>query len=440
MSESIPETGFRLANIGLLKPLSERNFLLLWAGSALSYVGSQLTMIAFPWLVLKLSGDALAIGTVLALSGIPRAVFMLFGGAFTDRYSPRTIMLWVNWLRMFMMFGFAFLIYTRLVDMWMVYVLAFLFGVIDAFFWPSSSALVPRLLPPDLLPAGNALIQGMGQLSLMLGPVLAGVIIAWFADESAGDTADLPGIAVVFLIDGIGFLVAIVALLAIRLQQAGEADATPFTGRAIVKSIAEGFGAMWQDVPMRIVVVVFTVFALFFRGPYVVGMPLLCDQRFPEGALAFGMISSAFGVGSLIGLLLAGSLPRPAQRWYGYLMMGDIFVIALGLVVYAYTPKVEFAMLASAVTGVTDGYIVIILISWLQVRVPANLMGRVMSLIMFFTQGVTPISAAVAGALFRWSLEGVFLGAGVILVVLSLLGLTLSSIRNMDDAQPGLSV
>jgi MFS family permease len=91
VSEVKPASGFSLAKIGLLKPLSVRNFALLWAGSVVSYIGAQLTLIAFPWLVLKLTGDALAMGTVLALASIPRAVFMVFGGAFTDRFSPRTV-------------------------------------------------------------------------------------------------------------------------------------------------------------------------------------------------------------------------------------------------------------------------------------------------------------------------------------------------------------
>src|SRR4029453_2718742 len=83
-------------------PLSVRNFRLLWIGESISLLGDQFYMIALPWLVLQLTGDALAVGTVLALGGIPRALFMLIGGAFVDRLSPRSVMIWSNLARLLM--------------------------------------------------------------------------------------------------------------------------------------------------------------------------------------------------------------------------------------------------------------------------------------------------------------------------------------------------
>ena len=188
----------------LFQPLFVRNFRLLWLGSVLSFMGGQLTLIAFPWLVLKLTGDSLAMGAVLAVAGIPRAVFMLFGGAVTDRFSALTVMIWTNWFRLVLMFGLALLLYTGMIEMWMVFVVAFIFGIADAFYWPASSAIMPKVLPVELLPAGNSLQQGLGQLSQMLGPVLAGIIIAIFSEGQESDLADLLGISVVFFIDGIG--------------------------------------------------------------------------------------------------------------------------------------------------------------------------------------------------------------------------------------------
>lgn len=432
MSDSLPaqEVG-TVPGFALLRPLQERNFSLLWFGSLLSYLGAQLTLIAFPWLVLKLTGDALAMGTVLAVASVPRAVFMIFGGALTDRYSARAVMLWVNWLRMFLMFILAALVYTQAIEMWMIYLIGFLFGVIDAFYWPASSAILPRILPPELLPAGNSLVQGIGQLSLMLGPVLAGTIITMFATDEPSDLADLPGIAFVFAIDGVGFIVSIIALSMIRLvplaTQTGPAEAPESFSRSIVA----GFKATWQDVPVRLITVVFTIFSLFFRGPYLVGVPMLCDVRFEEGALAFGMISSAFGVGALIGLVLAGTLARPPEKYLGMLVLADIAVLGGVQLVYAFTPHVEFAMLASSIGGIADGYMMVLLISWLQTRIPGHLLGRVMGMIMFFNQGVAPISAAAAGALIRFSLEGVLFGSGAILMTLAFLGMLVPTIRWM---------
>ncbi len=432
MPQPTIEKGFRLSKFPLIRPLLVRNFAWLWGGSILSYLGGQLTLIAFPWLVLQISGDPLAMGAVLAVGSIPRAVFMLVGGVFSDRYSPLTVMLWVNWLRMFLMFAFAWLVFSQNIDMWMVYVLALMFGVIDAFYWPASSAILPRILEMDDLPAGNSLMQGLGQLTLMAGPVIAGFVIAAFSDASAGEAADLPGIAVVFFIDGIGFIFAIAALSMIRLAPLAGSEAGSADAGTLIGSFVDGLVAAWRDVPVRIMIIVFTVFSLFFRGPWIVGIPLMADARFPEGALAFGMISSAFGVGSLIGLIAAGTLPRPGLRWFGYLIGIDLLAMGLGMFVYAYASTVELTMVAAAIGGIADGYMVIILVAWLQSHIPAERMGRVMSLMMFFMQGVAPISAAVAGALLRISIEGVFAGAGAAMIAFVVICLLFPSFRNME--------
>lgn len=434
----IPQGG-KLSRIKLLRPLAIPPFRLLWTGSILSYLGGQLTFVAFPWLVLKLTGDALVMGTVLAVASVPRALFMVVGGAMTDRFSPRTVMLWANWLRMVLMIVLAALVYTRLIEVWMIFVVAFLFGSLDAFFWPASQALLPRLLPAELLTAGNSLMQGMGQLSVMLGPALAGVIITLYASHGTNASADLPGIAVVFLLDSLGYIFSGLALLFIREPRTGsEVRPEPFTPGAMIVSIVEGFTAVWRDLPVRLATAAFTLFSLFFRGPYLVGIPVLCNARFTEGALAYGMIGSAFGVGSLVGLMFAGTLPRPREKRYGLFLLLDFVAIGGSFIVYAYTPNVHWAMLASAVTGITDGYMGILMISWIQTRVPTELLGRVMGMIMFFNNGVAPISAAVAGALISLSLSGVFVGSGAILIVLTLLAVASPTLRTMGirDAEP----
>ena len=288
-------------------------------------IGSNLTIIAFPWLVLKLTGDSLAMGIVLAISGVPRAVFMIAGGAIVDRWNPRVVLMWSSILRMMLLFLLAVTVQTELVNMPTIYVVAFLFGVVDAFSWPASSAILPRVVKVDLLPPANALMQGMMQLSVMFGPVLAGVLIAAFSAGGEEVSAGLPGIALVFFVDSFGFLFSAITLFLIQLpalvQGAAGRQAT------ILKSVIEGFSATWRDVPVRLMVIIFSVFTFFFRGPYMVGIPVLADLRFDEGALAFGMISSAFGVGALIGTLLAGSMPRPPERWYGPLLLIDLMIL-----------------------------------------------------------------------------------------------------------------
>ena len=423
----------------LLLPLTQRNFKLYYGASVLSMVGSQLTLIAFPWFVLKVTGDPAAMGLVLAVEGIPRAAFMIFGGAFTDRFSPRTVLALSSVSRAGVMLALGALTLSGFVSTPLIFVAALAFGILDAFAFPASSAFLPRLLETSQLPAGNALVQGVGQLSTMVGPAAAGFIIAWFSvgDPRGGaDTADLPGIAVVFIVVGLGFALA-VGLLMFVAAGGRDGPMSAFSATQMLREVGEGFSAMWRDLPVRIITLVFTVFTLFWRGPYIIGVPVLCEERFEEGALAFGFFGSAMGLGALFGTIVGGSLRHPHERWFGALVLVDTAVLGVSFLVYAHASSLAPALGVTVLAGLLDGYMVVLLISWLQVRVPTKLLGRVMSMIMFFNSGLAPVSAAAAGVLISISLTGMFLGAGSILVVLSLVGLTIPVVRSLGIRPEG---
>ncbi|HSL45362.1 MAG TPA: MFS transporter, partial [Anaerolineales bacterium] len=162
--------------------LSNRNFRLLWIGEGISVLGDHFCMIALPWLVLQLTGDSLAMGTVLALSAIPRALFMLLGGALTDRFSPRTLMLASNAVRFVLVSLLTAMVFTNSIAMWMLYALAILFGVADAFFYPAQNSMPPQLVKQDHLQVANSLVQGTMMLTMLIGPALAGLLIATLGD------------------------------------------------------------------------------------------------------------------------------------------------------------------------------------------------------------------------------------------------------------------
>src|SRR5690349_18966197 len=136
-------------------PLSVRSFRLLWIGESISLLGDQFYMIALPWLVLQLTGSALALGGVMALAAIPRALFMLIGGAVVDRFSPRAVMIASNLARLVLVAVLSALVLTGNIRIEMLYGFALAFGLADAFYFPAQTAIVPQLLSEDQLQAGN---------------------------------------------------------------------------------------------------------------------------------------------------------------------------------------------------------------------------------------------------------------------------------------------
>ena len=413
----------------MLKPLKIRNFRLLWLGESASLLGDQFFLIALPWLVLKLSGDAFAVGAVLAVAGIPRAMFILLGGALTDRFSARSLMLWSNMVRMLLVTFLAVIVLLGLVELWMLFVLALAFGIADAFFFPAQAAITPTLVPPEQLLEANALVMGTAQLSLLVGPAAAGLLIALLA--GAGDPAgeaDVFGVGVAFAVDGLTFLVSAATLWLMKTPAL-----TEVTDKAIgiFKSIGEGLSGIWADPKARAVFVMIAIIHLVGTGPFAVGIPVLADSRFPQGATALGIIVSAEGGGALLATLLVGLLPKMPQRYLGWLLPIATLPFGIGLILYAYAETMMQAAVIAFFIGASFGFTGIQFTTWLQQQVPKPLMGRTMSLVMFAGMGMAPISSALAGVFMDISIVGLFVSSGVVMVIACILALFHKPMRNL---------
>ncbi len=419
----------------LVDIMHNRNFRLLWTGEGVSLLGDQFSLIALPWLALKLTGSALAIGTILALAAIPRAVFMLLGGAFTDRFSPKAVMLWSNVIRLVLVAALALLTVTGVIQLWMVYVFALLFGLADAFFFPAQAAMVPRLLGAERLQVGNALIQGTGQLSVFLGPVLAGVLIALLDGGGSGASAvpDMWGIGVAFAFDAATFLVSALTLAAIRLPAVTAGANDPAARGGMLSSIGDTLTTVWRDRGLRYYFLIIAAINLLMTGPLAVGIPVLADIRFTGGAAAFGIIMSAFGGGSLVGVIAAGLLKRPSARRFPVVMLVPTVVAGIGLALLGVLSSIAAAAVVAVVVGIAGGYVQIQFITWLQLRTPAHMLGRIMSVLMFSVFGLGPLSNTIAGALIEWSPTTVMVGAGVMMAAVAALTGLSPSIRRLDQ-------
>ena len=392
-----------------------RNFRLLWIGEGISLLGDQFYMIALPWLVLTLTGNALAVGTVFAMAGIPRALFMLVGGALTDRFTPRKLMINSNLARLILTGLLAALVSTNLIQLWMLYVSALLFGLVDAFFFPAQTSIVPKLVSRDQLQAGNALIQGTAQLSLFVGPILAGGLIAWL---DGGATHSASGIAFAFALDSLSFLASIMTLSLMRLEQADAHAET--AGNGVLASIRAGLLYVWKDATLKIVFPITMGLNLLINGPFAVGIPVISRTRFPEGVAAFGLILSLFGGGALLGTVLAGVLPKLPKRLIGTVSLSVISVMGIGLAVIGFAPTLYIAATAALVMGTANGYANIMLITWLQQKVAPEMTGRIMSLVMFAAIGLNPVSTALAGALIGLNATVLLVCAGILMTLFTL--------------------
>lgn len=396
--------------------LRTRDFLLLWVGSSVSLLGDQFTLIAMPWLVLQLTGDPLALGLVLALASLPRALLMLIGGAVTDRYSPRTILLVSDLLRALLTALLMVLVASGAITLWMIYVCSVAFGIVSGFAIPAGSAMIPTIVRKAELEAANSLSMGGFQLVSFVGPALAGGAIAWFAHASG--QVGLGGIAFAFAIDAATFLVSALALWALR---AGRGLSAPglITIGGLLAEIGEGVRHMWHDPFLRLLFITVSVSNFLVTGPLLVGIPVLSKLHLAEGVSGFGVILSGYGGGNLLGIILAGALPKLSGPRMRQLVVALLAGFGLGIAALGWIVAMWSAFAVMFVLGVGNGYLSISLIAQLQRRTPQELLGRIMSMLMLANFGLAPLSQALAGVISRGSLFALFVGAGALFFVLT---------------------
>ena len=195
-------------NSPMKRVLSLRDFRLLFAGAGVSLLGDHFALIATPWLVLQLTHDPLALGTVLALEGIPRGVFMLFGGAITDTLSPRLVMLIANITRFFLTADGCPGLHGYCPTLDDIYLRTAIWHC-RRFRYPAETSIVPTLVEEQDLQAGNSIMMGITQLAGFVGPTVAGILIGWFSNSFAG-------IGFAFAFDALTFVVSAITLQFIR--------------------------------------------------------------------------------------------------------------------------------------------------------------------------------------------------------------------------------
>ena len=372
----------------------------------MSLLGDQFALIATPWLVLQLSDDPLALGIVLALEGLPRALFMLIGGAVTDRFSPRAVMLAADIARGILTAAMAAAVLNGSTQMWMLYGFALGFGLVAGFAIPAGNSIVPMLVRRDDLQAGNAVVMGATQLTSFVGPTLAGAMIAGYSSSTSG-------IGLAFIIDTITFAVSAATFALMRPQAV---TATPSAPSGLLASIREGFLHLWDDDAMRFVFCVLAAVNLFVVGPLLVGIPLLAHQRLASGAMAFGVLMASFAGGNLAGYILAAATRPPSSTTMRTVLIGVLagYGAVVGSLSLITNTSLDAVLLAGL--GAGNGYLALTLFTWIQARTAQEILGRTMSLLTFASLGLVSMSQAVAGALGKWDLDALFLLSGALVL------------------------
>lgn len=371
---------------GIVAPLRIRDYRLLFAGQLVSGIGDGFYIVALPWLVLSGIGGAQALGLVMGAYGVTRAVTTVAGGWLSDRIGPRRVMLLSDIGRMVLVAALALLSAHGTLGLGTLCVLAAALGLFAGAFIPASFAITPDLLPEEALGAGNSLSFTYSSLAYLIGPALAGVVVA------------RGNIGLAFGLDAATFLISVVTLWAMRpstsrLAAGANADATVADAPT---AVAPSF---WRFVLgsqlFQIVLVVIVVINLVLGGVIDVGIPALAHGPLHAGASGYGAILAVWGGGALVGGV-AGALVSRLPR-QGAINLAIWTCQGLSILAFPLSGALAGALVASAVFGLCNGIGNVTSITFIQRQLPRELMGRMMGAIAFGNFGLNPLSVVVAG-------------------------------------------
>jgi MFS family permease len=392
---------------GLLRAfiaLRHRNYRLFWFGQMISLIGTWMQTTGQAWLVLEITHSAWQLGVVGAIQFLPILLFSIFGGVFADRWPKRNMLIFTQSAAMVQSVVLCVLVASGHIQLWEIYLLALLLGITNSLDMPTRQAFVVEMVGREDLPNAVALNSSIFNLARILGPSMGGLIIAF------------SGVTTLFLLNALSFIAVIGGLLMIRNKELHAAPKRAMFNGAPTKtwrSMGEGMAYIRRTPSVLLIILVIGTVSLFGINFNVV-LPLFATEVLNVGAIGFGLLSSAIGVGALLSALwIAWGNRQPSIRsllistfafciFLTFFSVSHIYPLSLVLILLVGFSQVAFSALANTA---------------LQSITPDNLRGRVMSVYMAFFAGSTPIGNLLIGGL---SILG---GPSIALLICSILAL-----------------
>lgn len=424
------EVGY-VDRVRFARALRSRPFALLWAGQTISALGDGAYTTALAWAVLALTGSATAMGVVVLARTAPMLLFLLVGGVAADRLPRRLVMLASDAGRAIAVLAIASLGWFGLLQLWHLIVLSFLFGIVSGFFMPAYMSIAPELVPVESLPSANSLTGLSRQMTTVLGPLVGAALVAGAGPQGA------------FFFDGLTFIVSALFLLALRIpSERGRAARAAEGGlpvrrgvRGVVADLREGLRYVMASSWIWVTILIASVINMVASGAQAVALPKLVTGFYHADVKLYSLIATAGGLGAVVAMVVIGQAPRLHHRGilaYVASLFSAVALAAFGLP-FPLDARPVIALVASFIFGLGIGVFSIIWDTVLQELVPPEKLGRVSSLDMLGSFALLPVGLLAAGVLAdQIGPALVFVLAGVAMLALNVVGLTVRGIRKLD--------
>ena len=359
------------------KPLLKNtNFLFLWAATLFSSFALAFFTFSQTWYIAKTLNLEASLGVVFVALSVPRLIFMIIGGAVADKFPKKNIMFYSNIIRAILVATILTWFIVGDVTLYTFALFALFFGLADAFFWSADGSILPELVEKSRLTQANSLTQMTNQASVILGPVLGGILIKFTNYET------------IFSITILLLIVAAILVQKIQFTMPEQQN----TDKGMFTSIKEGILYVKESPFLSTFLICSAFLNLFLIGPMQVGFPLFVKNVLHGDSLHFSYLEASVGGGMAIGAVIVGLKNINRRR--------GLFCIIMMLLSGVFFLSINFstvlwqALLAGMFYGITIAMAIVPLMAMIQSTVKEEMMGRVMSLLMLSSMGFIPLSYA----------------------------------------------
>jgi MFS family permease len=355
-----------------------RNYRIFFVGQLVSLAGSWMQNVALAWLVLELSGSPLAVGALVFWRFVPFTVFGLAAGVVADRVDSRKLVMATQGAALIVSVALAVVTLTGTATLFIVYVLAGLGGITLAFDAPGRQSLTYQMVGPHSLPNAVALNAGLFNGSRVIGPAIAGVVIA------------LAGTGICFVINAFSFLAVLAALASLRQEELHSVVRDP--SARIVEGMRRALRFVRHDPQLRAVLGVVTIVSTIGFNFHVL-VPLLAADTLHVGPEGFGLLSASFGLGALVGALVTATFREASWRLFATGATGfGVLALALAPVKDAVPAGILLFAVGISFTLFTANANALV-----QLGAPDHLRGRMIGLYLFAFVGLAPVGGLLTG-------------------------------------------
>lgn len=403
--------------------LENRDFRYLWVGNLGAQFAMQMQMVARGWLIYAMTNSPLMLTWTLLSFALPSFMFSLFGGVIADRLQKKRVMMVAQLLNFLATLIMATIVITGEVEFMHFIYFGLFNGTVLSLSMPSRQSVIPEIVGEHALFNAMALSTASMNLSRVLGPALAGGIIAVVAH---GDTTSTFGVGVVYYIIAVLYLVSVLTLGMMNYK--GQSLMTE--KRGVFSDIREGLAYMWTS-PLIFGLLLMSFLPMLFGMPIQFLMPAFNHDILNGGPDELGLLMAANGGGALLGSLVLARLGELRRK--GYWLLGISMVWAFFMALFSLTTSVPVALVSVAVVGIFSSMYMAMNMSLVQLSVDQHMRGRVNS-IMMMTFGLMPIGVIPVGYIAEhYGIDtALAISAGILALVTILLGLLNPAIRKID--------